>query len=470
MKHFIYIAIFILFSSCNNFLEESSQDLIIPKTVKDYSEFLFGEGYIRDNISIHTYLDIMTDDVEERANATPIMQADIRSDGFGYYCWQPNPEYRFTGALNSDNAWETYYSKILITNNIINLLDNAEGSENDKKDLLGEAYCLRAFYYFMLVNIYGEPYEKENAVKALGIPFNFDHFVQERIYHRESLARSYELIENDLKKAIQLLEESNYTKTIFRISKGAAYLLASRFYLYKKDYEQTIFYANKVLETNSALYDIRSLTEYDDYAFTKENPEIIWTYGDYEINYLSSAYRGCFPVSMTFYNMFHNNDARKRTYIKEDLGDLIIGKGAANTGVYGFAFRTAEAYLNRAEANAELGNTNEAIKDIELLQKYRFDAPVAIKIDNQQDLIQLVRQERRFELCFEQHRWFDLRRWDRPRIEHIYTVDITSGEKKKFILEKNDKAYTLPLPVEVKEFDYDLNNIERPQRDGIIVQ
>ena len=241
MKKLIYIIIVVFFSSCENFLEESSQDLIIPKTVKDYSEFLFGEGYIRDNTSIHTYLDIMTDDVEEKANTWPIMQSDIRGDGYGYFCWQPNPEYRFTGALNADNAWETYYSKILIANNVIDLLDDAEGTQSDKDDLLGEAYFLRAYCYFILVNLYGEPYEKETADKALGIPFNYEHSVRERTYQRETLARSYELIEKDLKKSIQLLESTDYTKTVFRISKGAAYLLASRFYLYKKDYEQVIF-------------------------------------------------------------------------------------------------------------------------------------------------------------------------------------------------------------------------------------
>ena len=34
MKKLIYIIIVVFFSSCENFLEESSQDLIIPKTVK----------------------------------------------------------------------------------------------------------------------------------------------------------------------------------------------------------------------------------------------------------------------------------------------------------------------------------------------------------------------------------------------------------------------------------------------------
>ena len=47
---------------------------------------------------------------------------------------------------------------------------------------------------------------------------------------------------------------------------------------------------------------------------------------------------------------------------------------------------------------------------------------------------------------------------------------MNSSQKVKFVLEENDKAYTLPLPVEVKEFDYNLENINRPERKGVIVQ
>ena len=46
MKKLIYIIVVVLFSSCGDFLEESSQDLIIPKTVKDYSEILLGDSYV----------------------------------------------------------------------------------------------------------------------------------------------------------------------------------------------------------------------------------------------------------------------------------------------------------------------------------------------------------------------------------------------------------------------------------------
>ncbi|WP_294142809.1 RagB/SusD family nutrient uptake outer membrane protein [uncultured Sanguibacteroides sp.] len=463
----LYILCGFIFTSCGDFLEEKSQDLIIPKTVKDYSEFLFGEGYIRDNIKMHEYLDIMTDDVEEKAESYPMMAMDIRSDGYGYYCWQPNPEYRFTGVLNADNAWEVYYNKILIANNIINLIDKADGSEADKKDLKGEAYFLRAYAYFMLVNLYGEPYEKATADRALGIPLNFDNNVQERFFVRESVARSYKQIEDDLKESIRLLEETNYTKKVFRVSRAAAYLLASRVYLYMKDYKNTIEYADKVLGVNANLYDISVMGE-EDVVISPSNPEIIWTYGNYDISYLSQANRGCFPVSNVFYNSFDDDDLRKTCYFKEEWNEVSVNKSKANSGMYGFAFRTAEAYLNRAEANAELGNTQLALDDLKHLRQYRFKKEVPLTA-TKETIVDLVRAERRFELCYEQHRWFDLRRWDRPRIEHTYTLDIMTGQKEKFVLEKDDEAYTLPLPVEVSEFDYGLENIKRPERKGVQV-
>ena len=46
MKNIIYIAILILFTGCGNFLDEYSQDLVVPKTVSDLNEVLLGNGYV----------------------------------------------------------------------------------------------------------------------------------------------------------------------------------------------------------------------------------------------------------------------------------------------------------------------------------------------------------------------------------------------------------------------------------------
>ncbi len=72
-------------------------------------------------------------------------------------------------------------------------------------------------------------------------------------------------------------------------------------------------------------------------------------------------------------------------------------------------FRLSEIYLNYAEAEAELGQTATALT---YLNKIRERAGMPdIASGGGSDLIQKIQQERRIELCFEGHRFFDLRRW-----------------------------------------------------------
>lgn len=68
-------------------------------------------------------------------------------------------------------------------------------------------------------------------------------------------------------------------------------------------------------------------------------------------------------------------------------------------------FRLGEIYLNQAEACIELGKTGEALN---LVNTIRERAGVALLTSIDRDK---VRHERKIELAFESHRWFDLRRW-----------------------------------------------------------
>jgi hypothetical protein len=72
-------------------------------------------------------------------------------------------------------------------------------------------------------------------------------------------------------------------------------------------------------------------------------------------------------------------------------------------------FRLSEIYLNYAEAEAELGQTATALTYLNLIRT-RAGMP-AVTSGGGADLIAKIQQERRIELCFEGHRFFDLRRW-----------------------------------------------------------
>ena len=68
-------------------------------------------------------------------------------------------------------------------------------------------------------------------------------------------------------------------------------------------------------------------------------------------------------------------------------------------------FRYAEVLLNYAEACVELGDNAEALKAVNEVRK-RAGVAERMSINLEQ-----VRHERKMELAFENHRWWDIRRW-----------------------------------------------------------
>jgi starch-binding outer membrane protein, SusD/RagB family len=106
-------------------------------------------------------------------------------------------------------------------------------------------------------------------------------------------------------------------------------------------------------------------------------------------------------------------------------------------------FRYGEILLNFAEAAFELGNTDEALNAVNQIRE-RAEIATLNSIDRDK-----IRHERRIELAFENHRFWDLRRW---RIAHIELSRNFSGlryildyETKKFRVEVID-AHGTVLP------------------------
>ena len=70
-------------------------------------------------------------------------------------------------------------------------------------------------------------------------------------------------------------------------------------------------------------------------------------------------------------------------------------------------------------------------------------------------------EERRRELCFEGHRWFDLRRWGMPEIKHIWHDENASFE---YTLKEKDLMYTIPIPDEAMQENTKLEQNELPEK------
>lgn len=122
-------------------------------------------------------------------------------------------------------------------------------------------------------------------------------------------------------------------------------------------------------------------------------------------------------------------------------------------------FRLGEIYLNYAEAQFELGNEGVCREYINKIRE-RVGMPGIPATVTGEELRQRLYNERRVELAFEEHRYFDLRRWklameveNRPIYGMTITKDVNTG-KKTYAEEKllnrvfTPQMYLLPIATE----------------------
>lgn len=313
-------------ASCSDFLEEYSQDKARVETWQDLDELLLGDGHLEpcrysteEGVSETPHnLDIlhfMTDELTENPN-TDIDPISYRENMFAFYTWQQDTgmdeELNYAGG--DERYWNMLYEKINTCNMVLALIDEQpEVNEDDtygKQRVKGEAYFLRAAYYFLLANLYAEPYNPQTAASTPGVPIKLTEYVEDREFMREPLADVYAQVLEDLEQAEAYLT-GKARVTIYHPDLTATCLLRSRVYLYMQDWEAAAAEAQRVLGMQSSLLDLHSLPEGQDavYASSPETNVDDWVEGwdrtqleaIYELGFInySESYRG--PRYDSFY-------------------------------------------------------------------------------------------------------------------------------------------------------------------------
>lgn len=487
-----YIIIFIMvlagmsFSACSDFLEPKSNSEFVPKDAEALNQILLGEAYppTTGTYSLEAFVHLFDDDLAMAPYQDPLPSFNANRYKVPF-TWQPDLWNDLDGVISVRN-YNIYYSNyefILGCNAVMDYIGQAgNDSQDDINNVLAQAHALRAFYYFNLVNIFGAPYNYDS--QAPGVPLKLSSNIENKPLSRSTVAEVYDLIVDDLTTAVRLYEslpEARQWKADFRTSLPMAQLLLSRVYLYMERWDDAAVYAKKVMDNphfsfmdlNSVDLGSEAMPEYPTIHGYSLSPECIWPYGrvgdvclwltesSKEQSMESHSY---FIASPELMNSFDDKDLRKKCYVItgnffDEEGNRMpqaIGKvplsadnkylASGSLNDFGRSMRLSEAYLNYAEARVMGGHPEDAVDPINQLRKYRFAPADYVPV---QDLSgeagkQFVRDERRRELCFESHRWFDLRRWGMPRIKHVWYNSETSAEE--FILEEKDPQYTMPLP------------------------
>lgn len=473
-------------TSCKKFLASYSQNRVFVQTATDLDELMIGQGYYKEQPD--WFLFLMDDDVEL---GLPTGKTQFRFSGIHF--WQPNPLIGSDGVSSlTDKFFNRIYLKIagvnVVLHNIPLLQEKNEPSDTLRR-LSGEAHFLRAYYYFMLVNAYGKPYQPGTATSDPGIPIKDNPEIEDKFFSRNTVKEVYDQVVKDLLDAEKELEGFNQS-SIVRANQAAAQALLSRVYLYMEDYENAISYADKVIgNRNYQLFDLNKYVEGSEFA-TRSNPENIFTMGSSDIGAImqilsdpssGESYRASGDLVMNY----SQQDLRLNAFFKQSSSGYLkvakkrLARETVTSDVSdAWLLRFSELYLNKAEALAILGRDAEAISTLQELRKNRFKPEDLTGIAAAgQELVNFTRDERRREFCFESQRWFDLRRYAvntkfpfSKTIRHIYYEYSDNGYYQNGYYElkpyEQDKAtYIFPIPPEEIEFNNGfLTNEPRPER------
>ena len=217
----------------------------------------------------------------------------------------------------------------------------------------------------------------------------------------------------DLEAAATLLPAA---KDPGRATKGAANALLAKAYLESGNYAQARDKATTLISDPS--YGLTD--DFGTVFTTKHSEESIYELHFTVNNGNSLAFwffpqdiggRWGFSPTEELYNLYGPTDSRRDASMRISASKRYIYKySRLSTGDDNlFLLRLAEMYLIRAEANARLGASDATVlADINIVRNRSGATPVSAS--GQATLLDAVLNERRLELAFEGHRFFDLRR------------------------------------------------------------
>ena len=510
-------------ASCGDFLEEFSQNQRYATTAQDLDELLVGECFmggtqrpsggtqetmnVANGLSMnYPWLHVMDDDTEEFVQGGIPSTSNYPRNVLGsFYHWGADPFLTLENVQYKDNDWTNFYKCIGVLNSIIYMAGDFRSTEENIELLNrveGEARFLRAGYYFLLVNMYGMPYCKATALRDAGVPLKITEYIEDKYFSRNSVEEVYSQMVIDLQRATECLKGITPASTL-RVGEAAANALLSRIYLYMEEYEKCIDAADAVMAGTYSVLDLNGWTEGQN-VISWTSPETIFTQGGNAIystfllpsinmiQGINSLHALSFQVSEDLLQSYVEGDLRQEAFFKDSLYVSVPDKYKTwvdRTNDDGdevgmdFLIRLPEVILNKAEALAMLNRDGEAKIELDKLRSKRFAvAPPVTETGGA--LIDFIREERRRELCFEGHRWFDLRRYAVNSIHPLpenFTIrhrnnayEAVSGtwyedgyyELNAYV--KDKAAWMVPIPNYAIEFNKgELQNEIRPNRELI---
>lgn len=341
----------------------------------------------------------------------------------------------------SYDLWNAYYTWISNANYILAAEETMGGATADKNYAIGQAYAIRAYSYFMLVQAFARTYKGHES--EAGVPIYTEPTSTSTVGQpRSTVAETYAQITGDINKACELLKGQPQQQSA-HMSYAVAQGIRSRIALVMEDWATAEAAAEEAIATSG-----KSIAKVDEFIglndVTKKN--IMW--GAQVISDQAGGYASLFAhmdtcasyglgapkmITTSLYNKISSTDDRMKWFPEMSPYSALVPSewnGAHLQRKMYFSdpaqwlgdyiwMRVEEMYLNAAEAECRQGKDGEARAHLMALMSQR-DASYtctksghtlgALTSDNTGSLLEEIILQRRIELWGEAGRVWDIKR------------------------------------------------------------
>lgn len=344
--------------------------------------------------------------------------------------------------LSVSPMWSAVYRSIARANAVLEAVPNVgELTTAERDQILGEAYFVRALSHLNATTLWGDAALITAVIRTPAEAGEVTNATQAALFAQ---------IHADLDTAETLLSDGSST----RANVAAVRALRARTALFQQEWAAAEAAAEAVLAMgdHELVDDYASLFTASGSATSEDIFRLAFNDQDSHILsywYLAKPVGGRLELGPTanFINGYEANDLRRAVTIGQTGTTRYVAK--LGSGLAGsehlHVIRLAEVILIKAEAEARQGKLAEAVASYNLVRERAGLAPhvLGVHVTTQQEVLDAIVRERRYELAFEGFRWQDLVRTG--------TAVATLG------LQERPHQVLLPIP----KREIDVSNLEQ---------
>ncbi len=361
----------------------------------------------------------------------------------------------------ADRRYQAAYKYINYMNVVLEKIDDATGDATVKPSIKAEARMMRAYFHWLLVNIYAQQYDEATAADKGGVPYVTETNVSVQ-KTKLTLKETYKcILEDCADEVIDMLPESNLSH-VLRPCKAFGNAVRAKVLMQMKRYAEALPYAQKALSLNGKIED-RSIiktskrwalanTCQSNYVYMiagmRVNPTMetlspetgqLFETGDYIVKYASSGWSASMGLMYSGIN-----------------GAMYCNNWSVRGNAYGIT--SDRMYYTTAECLIRTGKIRDGLALVDKVRAFRVEdyEPFVGKFDqkalSEEEAMALLQKAKWIECLGSYENFFDCKRWN-TEAKYKRTITRNLGELGTYTITPESPLWVFPFPANAVRYN-----------------